>query len=191
MRNKVTAAALTALALVAVPAVSAADSGKGEAGSEQDARHHSGKAKPQAKIYKGRSGKCMKPKRVGFVVTGTVATMDASSLTLTVTKANRHANKWLALNAPTFATAGVKLRLKGIVDSTRDGLVDHADVLPTDRARVIGKLIRPKRGCTGETLVSVRRIHVRRRAADKERIEEEPAENEPAEGEPVEGEPVE
>ena len=211
--NKVTVAALAALALVVVPAASA-DSGKGKSGREHKTQDHSGKAKSEieqtgqelsdegtpesdetteeqsgkgktgTKKLKGQSGKCKRPRRVGFVAAGTVTTLDASSLTLTVSKANRHATNWLALNAPTFATAGARLHLKGIVDSTGDGLVDYADVLSTDRVRVIGKLIRPKRGCTGETVVSLRRIHVRRKSADTE-PDVEPIEEEPV-VEPVE-----
>ncbi len=182
--NKVTVAALTALALVAVPAASA-EPGKGKSGSEKKAQEPSGKGKSGTKTFKGQSGKCKKPQRVGFVAAGTVATLDAASITLTVTNSNRHATNWLALNVPTFATAGAKLRLKGIVDSTADGLVDYADVLSTDRVRVIGQLVRPKRGCTGETVVSLRRINVRRKSADSE-PDVEPIEEEPVEGEAAE-----
>ncbi len=111
--------------------------------------------------------------------------MDAASLTLTVTRANRHATAWLAVNAPTFATTGARLRLSEIVDSNGDGLVDSADVLPTDRVKVIGKLSRPKRGCTGEMTLSLRRIVIHRDSEDGE-PEVEPVEEEPAEDEPAE-----
>nr|MDQ3643208.1 hypothetical protein [Actinomycetota bacterium] len=122
--KKVTVAVLTAVALVASPAAGA-DSGKGKSGSEKKAQHQSGKGKSGSEgVGKKRSGKCKKPQRVGFVAAGTPAAMDAASLTLTVTRANRHATAWLAVNAPTFATTGARLRLSEIVDSNGDGLVD-------------------------------------------------------------------
>ena len=167
MKN-VTVAALAAVALVAVPAAGA-DPGKGKLRSEGKAQHRSGKGDSGGeRAGKRELRKCKRQRRVGFVAAGTASAQDSGSFVLTVRRANRHAKKWLAVNEATFSTAGVKLRLKGIDDSTGDGTVDFADVLSTDRVRVIGKLSRPKRRCTGDATLRLRRIVVHRKFDAKE-----------------------
>ena len=166
--KKVTVAALAAVALVAMP-VAGADAGKGKLRSESKAQHRSDKGDSGGeRAGKRELRKCKRQRRVGFVAAGTASAQDSASFVLTVRRANRHAKKWLAVNEATFSTTGVKLRLKGIDDSTGDGTVDFADVLSTDRVRVIGKLSRPKRRCTGDATLRLRRIVVHRKFDAKE-----------------------
>ena len=171
--NNVTVAALAAVALVAVPAASA-DPGKGKLGSERKAQHGSDRDDSVGERGSKRElRKCKRERRGRFLAAGTASAQDSASFVLTVKRTNRPARKWLAVNEATFSTTGVKLRLKGIGDATGDGTVDFADVLPTDRVRVIGKLSRPKRGCTGEAALKLRRIVVHRKSEANETEDDE------------------
>lgn len=126
---------------------------------------HAGK---RAKAHKlSKSKKCRKLHAVGFSVRGSLAGYDAASVTLEVGEANKHARVYLAANPPTFATAGASLRFEGVTDADGDG-VGLEDVVSTDRVEVVGKLVQPKKGCAGETSLSVRRVVVTREAVEPE-----------------------
>ena len=155
--KKIALVAMTSTALLAGPALAAEAKGP---------KSGSGKS--------GSSKRCAKTTKVGFQLRGSLANYDAESVSVTVTKANKHAKGWLAANPATFALTGVELKFEGVTDSDGNGVVDLGDVLPSDRVKVDGKLAQPKRGCTGDTALSVRRIKVVRE------VPEDPAPEPPA-----------
>jgi hypothetical protein len=118
-----------------------------------------GKAKAKAKA-KGKARRCAKPQRVGFVVDGTFGSYTDPDLTVNVVEANKHAGGWVAANGSTFPMAGVAAAFEGVTDGNADGLVSFADLTSTDQVIIVGKLSRPKKGCTGSTSVVVRHVHV-------------------------------
>ncbi len=142
MKRFAIAAALSA-SLVAFPALSA------------DARPAKGGKSVKVK----KSKRCAKQHRVGFVAGGTLAGFDGQSVTLTVQRANRHARRYLESNPPTFSTVGARVSFVDVTDAGDNG-VGFEDVLATDRVAVIGKLSVPKRRCTGEVSLAVRKVVV-------------------------------
>lgn len=148
--KKLTTAAVAA-ALFAVPAMSV-EAKPSKPGS-------SGKSERKAQ---GNSKRCAKPHRLGFVVRGTLASSDATSVTLNVVGANRHARRYLESSPATFSTAGAKLSFEGVTDSSGNGTVGLEDVAASDRIVVIGKLATPKKRCTGTSSLAVRKIAVHR-----------------------------
>jgi hypothetical protein len=143
---------MTAAAVAAVPVAAPAAPGPGSGGSGGE-------------IKQRKSSRCKKVKRVGFVVQGALAAYDATTATLTVRKANQHARRWLAVpNPPTFDVASARKKFAGIADGNGTG-VGFDDVLPTDRVRVIGKLLVVKRGCEQaltQSPLSIRKVQVTR-----------------------------
>lgn len=123
-----------------------------------DAHHRAGHTKgPKGPPPKAK--KCGVVKR-GFVVRGTNASFAVTqnadgtydgSVTLTATRANRHARK-SGVNASdstaeTFALDDTKIKLVGVTDgSDPDTTVDPDDVQATDVVRLIGKIPFAKRG---------------------------------------------
>jgi hypothetical protein len=108
---------------------------------------------------KGHSHKCSKPRRVGFVVKGTFVSGDATSVTLVVTKANRHAldSGLVTVGENYTATVSDPSRIRYV---NRSG---PADAQPIDKVRVRGKVTKLKHGCTDDGFtptVAVRRISV-------------------------------
>lgn len=95
-----------------------------------------GKAKGQAK-------KCAKQRKVGFVVKGTFVSGDAVSVTLKVTKANRHALKsgLVTVGDEYAATPADPAKIR-YVNRTGPG-----DAQATDKVRVVGKVTKLKKGC--------------------------------------------
>lgn len=153
--KKIIVCAVVAVSLVAMPVLSAeAKPGKG------------GKS---AKAQKSK--RCKKPRRLGFVVRGSLASFDAESVTLTVAKANRHARRYLESNPATFSTADAKVRFVGVTDTGTDG-VGVEDVVATDVVRIRGKLVVPKRGCSGDTTLVVRKVKVIRPDVEEEEATE-------------------
>lgn len=154
----ITAAA--ALSLAAAPAAGA-----------QPGEHGNGPGQRAA----GQPKRCEHTKNVGFAAAGSLASFDDASLTLTVAKANHHARVFLASNPAVFSTADVTPAFVGVTDANADGVVGLADVVATDRVRVIGKLALPKRGCDGTASVTVRKLSVVRPTTDPEPGTEPPA----------------
>src|SRR5215212_929867 len=119
MNTRKMGAAMAAAALVAVPLQGAA-------------------AKPGEHGSHGQHGKCSKVQSVGFTAAGSLASYTADSVTLTVAHANKHARGFIAAAGSTFSLTGARLRFSGVSDADGSGTVDFADVLPTDRVKVIG-----------------------------------------------------
>jgi hypothetical protein len=130
------------------------------AGAQAKPVHKINKGQSKAKSVKGKSKKCAKLQRVGFVVDGTFGSYADPDLTVAVVEANRHARSWVAANGSTFSTAGARMAFEGVTDGDTDGFVTFADVLSTDQVILVGKLTRPKKGCTGDQSVVVRHVHV-------------------------------
>jgi len=164
--KKLIVVALAGLATLALPVVGASAKPPWAGGEKAGGQH-------------GKSHRCAKPRRVGFVVAGSLAAWDGTSMTLTVARGNRHARRWLDVNEPVFDLTDLTVRFNGVADGDASGTVDMADVLPTDRVRVSGKLALPKRGCVGDSELVVRRVRVKRESpADSETETQEPAETE-------------
>jgi hypothetical protein len=152
--------------LAVVPAAGApAKSGHGPGGKH-------GKPAGQ-KLGKGK-GRCAKPQRKAFVVGGlfvsftatadTTDAPDAGDLVVDVKKSNRHARS--LSGQQTFVTTGAKVNLVGVTDGDGDGAVTLADARAGDKVKLIGKLVRPKRGCTqAEPTVAIRKVTVKRPGA--------------------------
>ena len=150
--KKLIVVALAGLATLALPIVGA-EAGPPWAGGEKAA----GKGGTKSK-------RCKKPRAVGFVAAGTLASVEGSSVNLTVVRANRHAALARG-NEAAFDTADLTVSFAGVTDGDLSGAVDLADVLPTDRVRVLGKLALPKRGCEGEAVLTLRKVKVLREVA--------------------------
>lgn len=146
---------LAALATLALP-VLGAEAKPSWAGGQKAAGKHGAKSK-----------RCGKVKSVGFVVRGTLASSVEDSVTLTVTKSNKHAARWLEENDPSFDTAGLTISYEGVTDADANTVVDLADVLPTDRVKVKGKLALPKAGCEGEVVLTVKKVSVSREVEEE------------------------
>jgi hypothetical protein len=133
-----------------------------KAGKERKAP---GKAKPR--------GRCARLHKKAFVAAGafvsftasadTTDSPDAGDLVVDVKHTNRHARS--SGGQQTFSTASARVRLVGVTDGNADGVLGLADALAGDRVKLIGKLVGPKRGCTGERTVVVRKVKVKRPSA--------------------------
>jgi hypothetical protein len=138
--------AATALAgFAGVPATAIAHPGNGKGHGQREARAP-GKA----------GGRCARPQRVAFVARGTFVSFGQDGLVMKVVRANHHARAY---------TSGTPLSIEGAKVTFR-GLKGFDEAVSTDRVMVIGKLVRPKRGCSGDTSVVLRRVTVRREAAE-------------------------
>jgi len=157
--KKMIVVALAGLATLALPVVGA-QAKSPRAGGE----HAAGKGGEKSK-------RCKKPRAVGFVAAGTLASVDGSSVSLTVARANRHARRWLETSEATFDTADLTVSFVGVTDGDLSGAVDLADALPTDRVRVLGKLALPKRGCEGAAVLTLRKVKVLREVATETEAE--------------------
>jgi hypothetical protein len=145
---------LSMLAIAAIAAVPVAGA---------QAKPPAGKGKHRVtKLNKGKSKKCAKLQRVGFVVDGTFGSYADPDLTVDVVEANKHARGWVAANGSTFSTTGASVAFEGVTDGDADGLVSFADVTSTDQVIVVGKLSRPKKGCTGARSLVVRHVQITR-----------------------------
>jgi hypothetical protein len=151
--KKLIVVALAGVATLAVPIVGA------------EAKPPWGAGEKAAGKGGAKSKRCEKPRAVGFVAAGTLASVEGSSVNLTVARANRHARRWLESNEAAFDTANLTVSFAGVTDGDLSGTVDLADVLPADRVRVLGKLALPKRGCGGEAVLTLRKVKVLREVA--------------------------
>jgi hypothetical protein len=124
-------------------------------------------AEQPAESRRHASRKCKRAHSVGFVAKGSLKSYTEDSVTLDVTRANRHARSFLAGAEPTFTLGTARVRFSGVTDADGNGAVDFADVLPTDKVVATGKATRPKRGCEGETVLKLRKLQVVRPVADE------------------------
>ena len=114
-----------------------------QAGPGHDGDHSRADAPRSESKAKGPSKRCAKPRKVGFVVAGTYVSGDATSVTLKVTRANRHARKSeLVKVGEEYTATPTKASRIRYVNRTGPG-----DAQPTDRVRVIGKVTVQKRKC--------------------------------------------
>ena len=155
--RKATITIISAAALAAVPALAAADPGHGHGNGHAQGRNQSG-----AHVH--GLGRCGHPQRVAFVARGTLVSFDAGTgnVVLNVVRANHHARAFTS--GQPLSTTGASLRFRGVTDGNADGTVGLDDVVSTDRVMVIGKLVRPKRGCAGSTSVVLRKVMVTRQS---------------------------
>ena len=113
---------------------------------------------------------CRHPKRVRFVVAGSLTALTDAGVRVRVARTNRHARHWLEHHLPRFETTGAALRFLGMLDRDANGTVDLADAVPGDRVRVVGKLSLRKRRCATRSSLLVRRIKVSATATDALRV---------------------
>ena len=100
-----------------------------------------GKGATKAGKAKGHAKKCAKARKVGFVVRGTFVSGTGRTVTLTVTKANRHARKsGLVTAGENFTITARKVRYVH-----RSG---PSDAEVGDKVRVVGKVTKLKKGCS-------------------------------------------
>lgn len=128
------------------------------AGAAADKPERPGKPRHE---HAAKAAATVKAQRVAFVVTGTglsgltLSDAGSSAFALDIARANKHARAALQLTAAQIAAASATqmaaeangLRLKfddDITDGNGDGKVDLADVRPTDRVKVIGKVERTR-----------------------------------------------
>jgi hypothetical protein len=98
---------------------------------------------------------------VSFTPTAdTTDSPDFGDLVLSVTRANHHARTYVSKTP--LSTVGALVSFRGVTDGNADKAVGFDDALATDTVKVIGKLVRPKRGCTGDTTVKLRKVMVNR-----------------------------
>lgn len=92
--------------------------------------------------------RCKKQPRVGFVVGGRLdPASTADTITVDVTRSNKHSKPFVIGGKFTFNTAGVKVNYVGDNPFTTPG----AELHRTDwKVQVIGKVIKNKKGCTAE-----------------------------------------
>jgi len=135
---------------------SVAQAGPGK-GAGDGARGKAPQSKSKGKS-KGATKRCAKVRKVGFVVAGTfVRSGDATSVTLMVTRANRHATRsGLVKVGEEFTATSSRIRY---VNRTGPG-----DAQATDKVKVVGKVTQLKRKCstTGFTPVAtIRSVKVK------------------------------
>jgi hypothetical protein len=123
------------------------------------AAHPGGRLSPNEHSSKGHARKCAKPRKVGFVVAGTFVRGDATSVTLKVLRANRHARRsgLVTIGDEFTATPSDPARITYV---NRSG---PGDAEPTDKVRVVGKVTKLKHGCSTDGFtptLSVRRVKV-------------------------------
>jgi len=157
-----TAIIFATAALAAVPAAAAAHPGQGPGPHGADKVH---KHTPLV-----GHGRCARPQRVAFVARGSLVsftpTVDATDspnfgdLVLNVTRANHHARTYVSKTP--LSTVGTRVSFGAVTDGNADNAVGFDDVLSTDTVMVIGKLVRPKHGCAGDTTVQLRKVKVHR-----------------------------
>jgi ribosomal protein L15 len=145
---------ISGLVVALATGASVAQAGPGHSGD------HSRADSPRAESKsKGQSKRCAKVRKVGFVVAGTYVSGDATSVTLLVTRVNRHAKKsgLVTVGEQYTATPTKASRIRYV---NRSG---PADAQPTDRVRVVGKVTVQKRKCATEDFTpeaTVRKVTV-------------------------------
>lgn len=156
-----TAAAIALLALSAGPAGAKPGSGHGNSGQlAAEQGENAGHAPPAA------GKRCRRMQSVGFAARGSLASFTPETLTLDVKKANRHARSYIATAGAEFTLASARVKFAGVTDADASGTVDFADVQPTDVVTLVGKATRPKRGCSGDAVLTLHKVQVVRPGAD-------------------------
>jgi hypothetical protein len=168
MRKLSIAAALAAVSLMGSATALASNGHGGESPKGQHGQNQAGH---------GKSHRCLKTHRVGFVLHGTFAGFDAASgdVTVDVVAANRHARRYLdGATTYTFGSTGLdapKASFEGLADVNADGVVGFDDAATTNEVVVIGKLRTTKRGCPTSDAVApptIRKVKVHAPASSGE-----------------------
>lgn len=168
MKTSHLTALLALTALILTPTLAVAHKGQGKQGKSSAQA-----AKQAAK----KTTRCERPKRVAFLAAGTFNSASAGQLSVKITRANRHARVYLRTQDASFAKGSVvafplasaKLTLKGVSDTNADGKLDLSDAQASDRVRVLGKVLKSKRGCTAApSTLKVRKLTVIRRQAARQ-----------------------
>lgn len=145
------------IVITGLVAALAAGSSIAQAKPDHPGGHGHGKAGERG--AHGKSKRCAKVQKVGFVVKGTYVSGDENSVTLLVTKANRHAlRSGLVTVGEAYTATPTKPGAIRYVNRT-----GPSDAQSTDRVRVQGKVTRLKRECSAEGFTptaSVRKVKV-------------------------------
>ena len=161
-------------ALAAVPATAPAKPGNGHGhGVSGQARSHGNSISGHARgVAPATSRRCARSQRVAYVARGgfvsftpTPETTDganAGTLVVDVQRSNQHGRN--LRGQQTLTIADQRVVLSGVSDANGDGAVTLADAAAGDRVKLIGKVVRPRRGCTGQTSVQLRQVKVERPA---------------------------
>ena len=174
--NKTLTGAAAALALIALPVAGAtAKPGSGN-GNGNGNGHGNAQSAPGVADGRGETAaprRCRRMESVGFTAVGTLATFTPEDVTLEVVKANKHARSYIASAGSTFTLGSARVKFEGVTDGDGNGTVDLGDVLPTDRVKAIGKATRPKRGCEGESVLTLRKLQIVRPEAEAGEVADE------------------
>lgn len=167
-KTMLTAAA--ALSVLAFPvAADAKRGGHGHTPPEHAASQHgAGDSRPAEQRSEGRRAarKCKRTHSIGFVAKGSLVSFTDETVTLDVKRANRHAASYIEDAGSTFTLGTARVKFAGVTD-TGSGTLDLADVASTDKVVAKGKLTAPKRGCEGETVLTLRKLQIVRPEADE------------------------
>ena len=137
-------AAVACVAALAVPAGVLAKGPGGDHGKSTDP--HGNPNKPTKPTHVNK--RCKKQPKVGFTLGGKLdPASTADTITVDVTRSNKHSKPFVTDGKFTFNTAGVKVRYVGDNPFTTPG----AELHRTDwKVQVVGKVIKFKKGCTAD-----------------------------------------
>jgi len=145
--NVKTLKTIVAVASVAALAIPAAVLAKGPGGDHgQSNGQHGNPNKPNKPNHVNK--RCKHQPKVGFVLGGKLDTAStAETITVDVTRSNKHSKPFVTDGKFTFNTAGVNVRYVGDNPFTTPG----AELHRTDwKVQVIGKVIKYKKGCNAD-----------------------------------------
>lgn len=134
---------IAAVACVAALAVPAAVLAKGPSGDHGKSGQPHGKSNPNHV-----SKRCKKQPKVGFTLGGKLDPASTpQSITVQVTRSNKHSRPFVTGGKFTFSTTGVIVKYVGDNPFTTPG----AELHRTDwKVQVVGKVVKLKKGCTAE-----------------------------------------
>ena len=141
---------IAAVLCVAALAVPAAVLAKGPSGNGKSGDQHGNQNKPLKPTKPTHvSKRCKHQPKVGFVLGGKLdPASTADTITVDVTRSNKHSKPFVTDGKFTFNTAGVKVKYVGDNPFTTPGAELHRSDW---RVQVIGKVIKYKKGCTADT----------------------------------------
>lgn len=136
---------IAAIACVAALAIPAAVLAKGPSGDHgKSGQPHGNPNKPVKPNHVSK--RCKKQPKVAFVLGGKLdPASTADTITVDVTRSNKHSKPFIVGGKYTFSTAGVKVNYVGDNPFTTPGAELHRGDW---KVQVVGKVIRFKKGCT-------------------------------------------
>jgi hypothetical protein len=138
-------AAVLCVAALAVPAAVLAK-GPGSNGNHGPNGTHGNPNTPHKPSHVNK--RCKKQPKVGFVVGGKLdPASTADTITVDVTRSNKHSKPFVTDGKFTFNTAGVKVRYVGDNPFTTPGAELHRGDW---KVQVVGKVIKLKKGCNAD-----------------------------------------